>query len=299
MAAIAAFPDFGGSEDVVNRKRLQDFRDLAGRILDYYMFSINFFNGIKFPELPGERLPGGSIMDLFTMRTRPIVRLMPRSNWETDAPDPKYSLRNIVSGSFDEEFVQMGRFAKKLRVPAMFDFACEVNGDWFPWCHEDPELYVLAFQKIASIIRGIAPASTFAFHINSDDDFANVKKHFPGDDYADYVGASIYGSHKNGEDFEDFEYMYDNTFDILKRLSNKPICIFELGACERAPGQKGQWLLKALDYIKKKNEVDIVSLWHEDFKNDDGSFTQFRFDSSPEALAAYRQFIADPYFKSP
>lgn len=296
MAAIAAFPDFGGTEDVVNRQRLLEFRNIAGRILDYYMFSINFFNGIKFPEIPGGRLPGATIMDLFTARSRPIVRLMPRSNWDTDAPDPEYSLRNIVSGKYDEDFVQMARDAQKIRVPAMFDFACEVNGDWFPWSHEDPELYVLAFQKIASIIRGIAPASTFAFHINADDDFGNVRQYFPGDEYADYVGASIYGSHKNGEDHESFEYMYDYTFDILKRLSNKPICIFELGVCERASGEKAQWMLNALEHIKRKNEVDIVSLWHEDFHNDDGSFTQFRIDSSESALTACRRFIADPFF---
>lgn len=296
MAAIAAFPDFGGSEDIVNRQRLVDFRNIAGRILDYYMFSINFFNGIKFPPIPGARLPHATVMDLFTARSRPIVRLMPRSGWETDAPDPEFSLRNIVAGSFDEEFVQMGRDAKKFRVPAMFDFACEVNGDWFPWSHEDPELYVLAFQKIASIIRGIAPQSTFAFHINSDDDFYNVKKYFPGDEYADYVGASIYGSHKNGEDHEDFKYMYDTTFDILKRLSNKPICIFELGVCERAPGEKAEWLLGALDYIKAHNEVDIVSLWHETFDNDDGTLSEFRLDSSDSSLAAAKRFIADDFF---
>lgn len=297
MASIAAFPDFGGTEDVVTRERLNAFSKLVGRELDYYMFSINFANDIKFPLLPGGAAET-TVMSLFSPKVKPIVRLMPRSDWQTDNPDKEYSLRNIVAGKFDEQLVQMGRETKKLKVPTMFDFACEANGYWFPWSHEDPELYVLAFQKIASIIRGIAPKSTFAFHINYDEDFANVKKYFPGDQYADYVGASIYGSHKNGEEYTDFPYMYDYTFDILKRLSNKPLCIFEMGVCERAPNEKAKWLTDALRYIKAKNEIDIVSLWHENFE-EDGDQTHFRLDSSPSALKAAKAFIADDYFRRP
>lgn len=299
MAAIAAFPDFGGTEDEVTRQRLVDFNALVGRDLDYYMYSINFYNPIEFPTLPASEGEGRPVMSLFSDKVKPIVRLMPRSNFDTGSPDDNYSLRDIVAGKIDEQLVQMGREADRLTVPTMFDFACEANGDWFPWSFEDPELYVLAFQKVASIIRGIAPRSTFAFHINYDESYGNVEKYFPGDEYVDYVGASIYGSHKNGEDYTPFAHMYDYTFDILKRLSNKPLCIFEMGACERAACEKAAWLQGALQHIKAKNEVEIVSLWHEDFSNDDGSFTQFRLDSSPSALEAGKAFIFDDYFSAP
>ena len=36
--------------------------------------------------------------------------------------------------------------------------------------------------------------------------------------------------------------------------------------------------------------------WHERWQNDDQTYSNLHINSSPEALAAYRESVADPYW---
>lgn len=293
MKYIGVFPDFGGSEDQLSEARLIEFRNICGRILHFYTFSLNFFNGIKFPIdspksffYPSQKRQLGIV---------PIVRLMPRSDFGEGRPDPIFSLKNILSGKFDSDFLSLARQCKDFDEFALFDFAPEMNGTWFPWSFEDPELYIKCFRKLSTMFKEVAPKSKFAFHINYDHDFENVCKYFPGDEYIDFIGASLYGSHVNGEELQPIEDIYDDTFQILKHLSKKPLAIFELGSCEANKGEKAKWYLDSFKYIKSKNEIELISYWHERYKNGEG-YSDFRIDSSPDVLESFKKIINDQLF---
>src|SRR5689334_866813 len=46
----AAFPEFGGSEDVVSSGRIASFEALVGKPIAWAYFSNNWFGGIRFPQ---------------------------------------------------------------------------------------------------------------------------------------------------------------------------------------------------------------------------------------------------------
>ena len=46
----------------------------------------------------------------------------------------------------------------------------------------------------------------------------------------------------------------------------------------------------------KYPRVKVAVFWHERWENKDGSYSNLRVNSSPEALEAYRTGIASPYW---
>lgn len=45
-----AFPNFGGSEDDVTKKAIDDFHEVSGKKMAWAYFSNNWLDGIKFPQ---------------------------------------------------------------------------------------------------------------------------------------------------------------------------------------------------------------------------------------------------------
>ncbi len=60
---------------------------------------------------------------------------------------------------------------------------------------------------------------------------------------------------------------------------------------------KALWYLGAFNDLKSRYPaIKIAVIWSERWQNPDGSYTDLRIESSPEALDAFRVGISDPYF---
>ena len=309
-----AFPDMGETEDSVTSERIQQFIDLTGKSPAWVYFSNNWFNGIKFPR--------DEVLLINKYGLLPFIRLMPRSNWNTDAPDQIYTLQNIINGKFDEELLRWARDAKKSDVPIMVEFGTEVNGDWFPWCGiyngggettgygdstlaDGPERFVNAYKHIIDLFaKENVKNVTWAFHVNSgsapNESWNNYLAYYPGDEYIDWIGVSVYGMQNSDEDWLSFNEVFDNSYNKLASVSeNKPLAIFEFGVADIPKyGDKAQWIKKALGSIRegKYPRIKAISYWQSSWENEDGSITKMRIDSNPESLKGYREYIADPFF---
>jgi len=299
----SAFPDFGGAENRVSAARLSAFTTLAGKPLTWAYFSQNWMDGIKFPA--------ASVATIRANGSIPFIRMMPRSTWNEGGPDPVYSLQNIANGQFDAALAQWARDARDSRQPLMVEFGTEVNGDWFPWNGRwnggaaGPALFQASYRHIVDIFRAQGANNiTWVFHVDAQPSPATrwntMAAYYPGDDYIDWIGVSVYGPQEPGEDWQTFTEVLDSAYAELAAISPaKPLALLEFGVTEGIPGHdKAAWISDALAAIKggRYPRLKAVSYWHEKWRNDNGSVSNLRIDSSPAALAAYRQGVADPVF---
>ena len=145
---------------------------------------------------------------------------------------------------------------------------------------------------------------TWFFHVNGgsspNEEWNSMKSYYPGDDYIDWIGVSIYGPQRPGDQWISFEQSLDNAIMELSHVSlNKPLAVLEFGAIETSDvNSKAAWIKDALNYITsdKYPRIKAISYWHSNWNNDDESNSNMRIDSSPESLQAYKDIIStDPF----
>ena len=297
---LGAFPDMGSTEDSVTFGRLKAFKNLTGQVPAWVYFSNNWFGGIKFPKKEVETIKNfGSI---------PFIRLMPRSSFSENLLDPDYSLKKIDDGKFDKEIIAWALDAKDYGEPMMIEFGTEMNGNWFSWSGinngSSSELFKKAYIHIIEIFRNQNINNiTWVFHVNYDSEpneaWNSMSTYYPGDEYIDWIGMSIYGAQTPKDEWINLPDIFDEAYNRLSAVStNKPLAIFEFGVVENK--LKPDWIKTFFDIIrdKKYSRIKGISYWHSRWENEDGSVTNMRLDSSPESLQAYKNAITDKFFQN-
>lgn len=295
-------------------RAIRRFEKLAGKEIAWAYFSNNWIEGIKFPEQ--------EIREIIEYGKVPFVRLMPRSSFKY-GPDPVYYLQAIIEGKFDPQLRKWARKAKSLGVPLLIDFALEMNGDWFPWSGfwngggesaeygdpdypDGPERYRDAYRHIVEVFRqeGVENVTWF-FHPDAvsypEEKWNRMEYYYPGDDYVDWVGLSVYGAIFPQEREYWSELSFRKKFlkaysQIKKFAPEKPLAILEFGVIEDP--RKPDWIKNAFDTIKEFRVIKAISWWQERWENEDGTFSDLRINSSEESLQEYRRQIDSPVFVS-
>ena len=102
-----------------------------------------------------------------------------------------------------------------------------------------PERFCDAYRHIIDIFRAEAATKlTWIFHVNADSepvvDWNSMAAYYPGDDYIDWIGVSVYnGSWVCDEDLS-FREILDRAWPELTDLSSdRPIAVLELGMSEQ------------------------------------------------------------------
>jgi hypothetical protein len=313
----AAFPDFGGSEDVVSAGRLRAFERLAGKRISWAYFSNNWLGGRV-------RFPAGRVNTISSAGRLPFIRLMPRSGWGHGV-DPNFPLRRIVEGDWDTELAHWCERARGTGIPLLAEFGTEVNGDWFPWngrwngggrtrgygdpkLADGPERFRDAYRRIVDICRAEGAVNiTWFFHVDASGwpqrPWNRIAAYWPGGAYVDWIGVSDYGPQAPGQRWVSFRNRLDRAYPRLAALSRAaPIAVLEYGATEdaRRPGAKGRWIRRAIDDVAARRwpRVAAISYWHESWHNANGSRSALRIDSSARAERAYRRGISRGVFTS-
>ncbi len=313
---FGAFPDFGGPEDEVSTEKIKDFERLIGRRIVWACFSNNWYKGIVYPKR--------HIHAIHQAGAIPLVRLMPRSSEEQGKGESYFSLQHIIDGRFDSALHRWARAAKQDAIPIMIDFAVEANGDWFGWSGvfngggnidgygdphypDGPERYRDAYRHIIDIFRseGVDHV-TWVFHFNLSSfpqtSWNSPKYYYPGDAYIDWIGFSLYGAQQITEEWEGLAFstqLAQHYRQVYAVSRHKPIAVFEFGVTDGHPnGDKSAWWQDAFETILDNPYIafDAISPWHENWENEDGTFSLLRVDSSPSSLATFKRFAAYPDF---
>ncbi len=323
----SAYPDFDDTEDQVAADSITHFENLAGKPVTWVYFSNNWLStqgGIHFPQQEVEIIrQAGKV---------PFIRMMARSQFQEGIADPVYTLDKFISGYYDQDIRNWARQAKATKIPLLAEFGTEMNGFWFPWNgqwngagnktgygdpdkFDGPEKFRDTYRRIIRICREEGAENiTWFFHVNvendPDTDWNQMKNYYPGDDYIDWIGMSVYGSLGPDEPLISFrDKLSQNWFEISHiSPSGKPIALLEFGTYEtNTPGEKANWIRQAILSVIQgssySGKIHAISYWNEAWPDENGNIIDLRVDSSPQTIQAYKsavnidEFISIPRFK--
>lgn len=300
---LGAFPDLSGAEDDVTSKRLDDFLQLSQRKPVWVYFSQNWMDGIVFPKASVECIRAWGAI--------PFIRLMNRSHWKSHQKEEAFSLEKIAGGVFDPQLRAWARDAKAAAIPMLVEFGTEVNGDWFGWSGvwnggaKGGERFKEAYRHIVSLFREEGAANvTWCFHVNAgsapEQSWNTMASYYPGDEWVDWIGVSVYGAQSASEKCVEFQTQFDAVYKELCEISSsKPLGIFEFGVTEGAsPVNKYQWIEQFFSAFEggRYPRIKAISVWHERFEEDGGEVVDLRIDSSSEVLALWRRKMNIPIY---
>lgn len=244
---VGVFPGWGEYEDSVDSDVLIDFERLSGKSVAFTPFSI--FWGQNY-------ISRDNLDEISSYGAIPLLRLMPWGEpyWESGY-QPEYSLQKIIDGEFDTFLSSWADVVREYGKPVMVTFACEMNGDWFPWSGvfqgggetrgygdpqkpDGPERYVNAFRHIVTLFRNKGADNAIWYfqpnHISyPDEDWNSIDAYYPGDNYVDWIGLSVYGAQTKNDEWITFEEAMEPAYNLLtSKFPEKPIMLCEWGVVE-------------------------------------------------------------------
>lgn len=237
-----AFPDFGGTEDTVTLDRITSFENLVGKDLAWVTFADNWVEGIDFPV--------DEVDLIWNSGHVPYIKMMTFSSYEytEGGTDSIYDLASIAAGEFDDDLRQWADDAEASGIPMLVCLGVEVNGEWFPWngkwnggAQDGPQNFINAYQHVVTLFREQgADNVSWVYHVNAgsfpDESWNSMSSYYPGDDYVDWIGISVYGPQTRKEArsyWETFTEIMDIYYPELAALSaDKPLAVVEYGVTE-------------------------------------------------------------------
>jgi hypothetical protein len=201
-------------------------------------------------------------------------------------------LASIASGRYDPLIRARARAVRALGFPIFLRPMHEMNGTWYPWCC-DPENYRAAWRRIHSIFEDEG-ADNVAWVWSPTASVGGWRDYYPGDDYVDWIGASVYnwGSTREPRTWRPLAQIL-GPFYADFRDEDKPIMLAEVGSVEQG-GDKGAWVVAGSMALKAG--FPAVKAWiHQEYRNGDADW---RVESSDRSLVAYRRMTLDPYFRA-
>jgi membrane-bound metal-dependent hydrolase YbcI (DUF457 family) len=203
------------------------------------------------------------------------------------------SLWEIASGGWDAYIAQAARQAVVWSGPLLVRFAHEMNGGWYPWGASvngnTPAVYRSAWRRVVSIFRSEGADNVrWVWTPYADLGKLPFKRYYPGDKWVDWAGLDGFNW---GYPFMSFRKIFDSSYEALARLTSKPLMIAETGSVEEG-GNKAAWVRRAMRVLPRYTHIKAL-VWFSDIHPDG---TDWRVDSSPSALNAFRQALRVPEY---
>ncbi|OGG19392.1 hypothetical protein A2721_02595 [Candidatus Gottesmanbacteria bacterium RIFCSPHIGHO2_01_FULL_47_48] len=299
----------------------QPQKDTSGDNIDRYIKEAGRKPAFAWQPTTWKRLDGSYIpfyppmLDEF--RTRGI---MPGITWSPSKgsieayPDRQqainqtdYSWKAIASGRHDQYITQFAKDAAAYHYPFILRFLHEMDGTWYPWGYSvngntNPADFVAAWKHIVDIFRREKATNVqfvWCASVLSDDNLNTYggifKELYPGDNYVDWVALDGYSNAQNN--WRSLEDEFKSTYDFVTGFSSRPMILWEVGAMANPddPMAQANWIKQGfLTTIPEKLPKVKVAVW---FNSRDGSGRDYRLQSSPNAVAAWKQVVESPLYQ--
>ena len=309
-----SFMDFGDEEDDVSLEVIEDFEAMVGKH-QAIIGSSSYWGEQDFPT--------ANLNVIWRHGSLPLVFWSPwdKPYVQNRGPD-RFGLMDIIAGKWDDYIDKWGDAARAFGHPMIVSFCNEMNGDWFPWSGtfyggdqwdatvknwKGPENFRRAYRHVVDRVRARGAKNIkWMFHTNNYsypmDTWNFAPAYYPGSDYVDWLGMSVYGQQFKEETNPDIPSLLDWPYREMCGLDpKKPVMIAEwaTGDFPFSPDQRGmlkpEWIKQALDMFPKRYpRVKAAVYWHERWQNADESYSNLRVNSSVESLEAYREGVSHP-----
>lgn len=312
-AYTGAYVDFGEGESKVTLDALTGFEKMTGKHLAVIAMG-NFWGDQAFPTKTIRIIAGyGAI---------PLIFWSPwdKPYKESTKPD-RFNLPDILAGKWDTYIDQWADAARNYGKPLLVTWGLEMNGTWFPWSgyyygagkvvgkkdgrplYAGPEMVKKTYRYVVDRVRARkADNILWGFHANNfsspRDSWNKMVNYYPGSNYVDWLGLSVYGKMLKRDGWPSFDNVMEEPYkEICQVDAQKPIILAEWGVGEFPPDDKAEFITEVFTHVPiKYQRIRAAVYWHERWENKDGSYSNLRVNSSPEALKAYQTGVAAPYW---
>lgn len=244
-------------------------------------------------------------------RTRGI---MPGLTWEPsrgpaqNRPDQlDFSWKQINSGRYDSYISQFAKDAAAYKHPFILRILHEMDGKWYPWGYgvngnTNVTDFVAAYKHIVTIFR-TSGATNVQFVWNPTvmssaaiGSYGNlIKQAYPGDTYVDWVALDGYNS--SVSTWQSLQEIFQPSYQFITSFTSRPMILFETGSLEnpKDPTARAAWITQGFLTTIPKEFPDVkVAVW---FNSKDGAGRDFSLETSPNAVAAWKQVISSPLYQ--
>ena len=308
-AYTGAYIDFGDTEDEVTLEALESFEKMVGK-KQAIIASSSWWGEQSFPAR--------NVRIISAYGAEPLVYWSPwdKPYRENKSPD-RFNLPSIAEGKWDAYIDRWADEAKAYGRPLLVAWGLEMNGTWFPWSGyfygkgkttaegpAGPVLYKKAYRHVVDRVRARGARNIrWVFHCQDYSDpqesWNTMEAYYPGSAYVDWLGLSVYGQQFRHEKWTYFHDVMDYPYrEICAVDPAKPVMLAEWGVGEfPTSGSKEAWIREGFEQMRNKYpRLKTAVFWHERWQNADDSYSNLRVNSSPEALRAYREGVADPFW---
>ena len=223
----------------------------------------------------------------------------------------------IIAGRADAELARVARQIASVGSVVLVEPAWEMNGNWdYAWQgalngsdRSAPARYQQAWRHIVDVFRREGASNVrWVFNPNVGNPLTNqatgsshwnwYANYYPGNEYVDYVGAHGFNAPKLwGGQWNSPAAMFDGPSadhmlsDLAQRYPGKPIIIGEFASVEGSGDAKARWIRDAYATLRSNPNV-VGAVWFNMDKE-----TDWRIDSTPASLAAFRDAMSDTSIK--
>jgi Glycosyl hydrolase family 26/Bacterial Ig domain/CARDB len=207
----------------------------------------------------------------------------------TWSPGSNFAMPDLLAGNYDSYIVAQAKLARSWQQPLFVRLFHEMNGNWqsFGPGHTTSAQFVQGWQRVVALFRAQGVTNVSWVWSPNLDGFGPstvaFRPLYPGDSYVDWVGLDGYNF---GNPWRDWSTLYRGSYDDITSLTAKPLMVAEWGSTE-VGGDKAAWIADAFQTQIPVNmpRIRAVIAWNLVAESD------FRVNSSPAALAAYRKVV--------
>ncbi len=207
----------------------------------------------------------------------------------------------IAAGGWDSYLREWAQAARAFGKSVLIRWGHEFNGYWYDWSvpanDNDPNKFIQAWRHVHDIFTDEGATNVkwvwCPYHLsNPDEPWNDPLLAYPGDEYVDWVGLDGYnfGTSQGWSEWLPFRSIYASLIRIYStRYPDKPIMIAEFASSEEG-GDKDAWIRELLPALVDMPQIKAI-VWFNTEKE-----TDWRVESSPESLEAFREIMENDYF---
>lgn len=211
---------------------------------------------------------------------------------------------DVLNGEYDQFLKNYVKDVKDYGKPVLFRVGNEMNGDWCVYSayhtSKDTEIYKSFYKYIHGLFQEAGADNVIWIwnpNARSFPDFKwnDAQCYFPGSDYVDVVGMTAYntGNYYEGEIWEDFATLYDETYSSYEARYELPLMITEF-ASSSVGGDKVKWINDMFDHIKNYDNLKVALWWSSCDLDGEGKVARPYFiDETPAVVETFKAGLKD------
>ena len=212
---------------------------------------------------------------------------------------------DVLDGKYDTYLKNYAREVVQYGEPILFRLGNEMNGDWCVYSShhtsKDTEVFKAFYRYVYQIFKDAGADNVIWVWNPNGKAFPDFKWndelcYYPGDEYVDVIGMTSYntGTYYEGENWMEFDQMYDSLYQKYIDRYEKPLMITEFSSSS-VGGDKEAWVARMFQHIDKYERIKVAVWWDGCDWDAEGNIARSYFIDETEGLVRLFRENLDRY----